>query len=119
MPPCVLVADDESFIRDILARALRQMGLEALTASSGEEAVELYLLHREEVALVLLDLHMPGEGGAAALAAMRQLSPALPVLLITGAAEEVARLGAGGVLAKPLPLDELVRAVGLLLPPKP
>src|SRR5262245_59574818 len=99
MPPCVLVADDEPFIRDIPARALRRMGLEALTASSGEEAVELYRLHSEEVALALLDLNMPGEGGAVALARLRQLSPSLPVLHITGAAEqlgaeEVAQLGA-------------------------
>jgi len=116
MPPCVLVADDEPFVRDVLARAVRRMGLEALEAGSGEEALELCALHAGRVALALLDVRMPGMGGLAALAELRRASPGLPVLLVCGdpggpGEAEALRLGARGLLGKPLRLAELEGAV--------
>jgi CheY-like chemotaxis protein len=120
--PCVLVADDEPLVRDMLARAVRSMGLEALTAGSGEEALALYRQQAGRVALILMDLNMPGMGGAAALAELSRADPPARVLLTTGAADllgadDLARLGAAGALAKPVRLPELERAVRALLPP--
>jgi two-component system cell cycle sensor histidine kinase/response regulator CckA len=121
VPAYVLLADDEPFVRAVVAGCLQRIGLRPLCAASGEEAVELCRRHRGEVAVALLDLNMPGLGGAAALAALRRLSPGLPVLLVTGAAEllgaeEAARLGASGVLAKPFRLADLAAAVRAWLP---
>src|SRR5262245_45625168 len=66
MPACVLVADDEPAVLSLTARCLEHLGLRALCTASGEEAVELFVQHQGEVALVLLDLNMPGRGGCGA-----------------------------------------------------
>ena len=120
-PPCVLVVDDQPFVRDVLARAQRGMGLEALPAASGEEALELCGLDAGRVGLVLLDLRMPGKGGLAALAELRQERPELPVLLVCWgpgelSEQEAIRQGARALLRKPLRLGELERAVRGCLP---
>jgi CheY-like chemotaxis protein len=116
-----LVVDDQPFVRDVLARAVRGMGLEALPAASGEEALELCRLHGGRVGLALLDLRMPGMGGLAALAELRRDRPELAVLLVCGdpgdlSDPEALRLGARGLLRKPLRLGELQRAVRSCLP---
>jgi len=122
-PPCVLVVDDEPSVRDILARAVRSMGLLALTAASVMEALEACRLNAGRLALVLPGLNRPGPGGLTALDALRAQGPPAPVLLVTGAAElpgagELARRGAAGVVAKPFRLRDLARAVRALLPPR-
>jgi len=119
-PRCVLIVDDEPLVRDMLARALLGMGLQALTAGSAGEALEAVRLSAGRVALVLLDLNMPGLGGLAVLDALRGLDPPVPVLLVSGAADllgadELARLGAAGALAKPFDLARLREAVAALL----
>jgi CheY-like chemotaxis protein len=119
--PMVLVADDEPDIRTMLALCLERLGLRALPAASGEEAVQLYFRHRAEVGLVLLDVHMPGLGGLGALAVLRDLAPELPVVLVTGSADhpggqDVRRSGASRVLAKPFRLSDLGVAVRAYLP---
>jgi CheY-like chemotaxis protein len=121
-PPCVLVVDDEPLVRDVLARAVRAMGLQALTAGSAVEALEACRLNAGRLALVLLDLNLPGLGGHAVLDGLPGIAPAVPVLLVTGAAdllgaEDLARLGVTGVLAKPVRLPDLEQAVRALLPP--
>src|SRR5262249_58518516 len=72
-PRCVLIVDDEPLVRDMLARALLGMGLQALTAGSAGEALEAVRLSAGRVALGLLDLNMPGLGRLAVLDALRGL----------------------------------------------
>jgi len=121
MPACVLVADDDPAVRSMTALCLEGLGLRALCAGSGEEAVELCLCTPGEVSLVLLDLNMPGRGGRAALEALRGVAPGLPVLLVSGdadrlTADDVLGAGACGVLAKPFGLAELRAALSVWLP---
>lgn len=86
----ILVTDDDKGSRDTLAGLLKDRGFSALTASSGEEAIEIVQV--EMVHLVFLDLHMPRMTGLEALQQVRQFNELLPAILVTAdATREVLR----------------------------
>lgn len=80
----ILVVDDDRGILALLGTTLPQHDLAALTASGGEEAVEVYRREREAVALVLLDVQMEGLDGPATLAALRQINPGVRCCFMSG-----------------------------------
>jgi len=86
--PKVLVVDDEQLFRALLDDVLSTEGYEAIKAASGEEGIEAYRERREEIGLVVMDLVMPGMGGARALEHLREMNPALPCIVVTGHAPE-------------------------------
>ncbi len=81
-----LVVDDEQMIRKAVSHLLRQMQLTVVSASSGEEALAIFAERQDEVALVVLDMSMPGMGGAECFRRLRALKH-VPVLVISGFAE--------------------------------
>jgi signal transduction histidine kinase len=102
-----LVIDDEPLVRKTLGRLLAGLGLTALLASTGEEGVDL-VASREDIAVVLLDLSMPGMSGPEALQRIAQLRPRLPVFVVSGWVAEPAVLEtARGVLPKPFTSRQL------------
>ncbi len=116
----VLVVDDEAVVRDLARQALEDAGYRVLTATSGEEALEVYRSRGWEVDTVILDLGMPGMGGKACLKALREQDPAARVLVSTGyasddEAREVERLGAAGFVPKPYRLSDLLARVAKAL----
>jgi CheY-like chemotaxis protein len=114
----VLVVDDTEIVRAAVAQVVRRMGHTAMTAATGEDALEA--VARSAPDLALLDLRMPGMDGAALYQALRsRLGARCPPVVIVSACppDEVARrVGTVGLLAgivkKPFALDELVRAIG-------
>jgi PAS domain S-box-containing protein len=80
----VLVVDDESFLRDLAKDMLSANGYTILTAASGEEALQLYRQEGEKIALILLDLIMPGMGGKNCLAELLKINPHIKVLISSG-----------------------------------
>ncbi len=115
-PVRVLVVDDEPDMLVNIARILRRGPYQCLMASNGREA--LAALDRERPSLVLTDLRMPDMNGLALLRAVKDRSPATPVVVFTAyatdaTAREALAAGASGFLAKPFTgaqLLELVRA---------
>jgi len=96
----VLVVDDEQSIREVASAMLEEMGFDTINASNGEEAVELYRRHRQEVAAVLLDLTMPIMDGKACLAELLCINPDVKVILSSGYNEtETGDQFAFGILA--------------------
>jgi carbon storage regulator CsrA len=83
-PPRVLVADDEGCLRVLLARVLGRHGFEVVLAATGREAVAHYRQAPGAVAVVLLDVKMPGVDGPQTLAALRQLHPGVRCCFMTG-----------------------------------
>ena len=80
----VLWVDDD---RDVLSTGeavLKALGYKALTASDGETAVAIYEEHQAEIALVILDVVMPGMGGLETLHKMREINPKAKVIFATG-----------------------------------
>lgn len=85
----VLVVDDEEMIRSSILAVLEALGHRSAEASRGEEALErLEAGLRPDV--VILDMNMPGLGGAGTLPRIRALRPDLPILLATGRVDQVA-----------------------------
>jgi PAS domain S-box-containing protein len=107
----VLLVDDDDLIQSSTQALLEIMGHTTVAASSGEEA-----LARLEAGLrpdvVLLDMNMPGLGGAGTLPRLRVLRPDLPVLLATGRVDQsaldlVQNCPHVKLLSKPFSLKEL------------
>jgi CheY-like chemotaxis protein len=116
----VLLVDDEPAVRLLLSHILQQAGLQVLAVPSGPEALERFAVAPGAIGLVLLDLNMPGQGGAAVLAALRELRPDVPIVLMSGdAPAEVADRFAGeriaGCLGKPFRSEEMLSLVRAIL----
>ena len=84
----ILLVDDEEQIRDIGKNMLEKAGFQVITASSGEEALEIFRRRAEEIKLVLLDLNMPGMGGFRCLKQLKELAPDIRVIICTGYLDE-------------------------------
>lgn len=116
---CILIVDDTPLFRDLESLFLARSG-RVVTARDAVEG--LAALRRERPDIALIDLHMPGTGGAAMCRAIKA-DPEIsntPVILVTGsdAPEDHAlaiRAGADDVLAKPLSRVTLIHAVNRFL----
>lgn len=111
----VLIADDHPVFRSGLRALLETAGFEVVgEASDGEEAVEAALDTAPDV--VLMDLHMPGGGGAAATERILRRNPDIRVLVLTmlddaAALHAAVRAGASGYLLKDTEQGALLRAI--------
>ncbi len=83
----LLVVDDDDAVRDITANFLRDAGYHVVEAASGTVALAL-LQTAEPVDLVVTDLAMPGMDGTALTRALREIRPNLPVVFVTGYADQ-------------------------------
>src|SRR3972149_4623247 len=113
----ILIVDDEVHVATVLADSVRLQGHEAFVAGGGEEG--LALLDQKRPDAVFLDIVMPGMGGIEVLRRIREVYPALPVIVITGHAstaeiEEAKRLGVPDCVQKPFVLNQLSQALGRL-----
>jgi PAS domain S-box-containing protein len=117
----VLLVDDDELVQSSVQALLEVLGHTAVTtAQCGEEALAK-LEAGLEADLIILDMNMPGLGGAGTLPRLRTLRPTVPVLLSTGRADQVASSLASAhpgvtLLSKPFGLRELqkhIEALGL------
>lgn len=116
----VLVVDDEQAICSVLRRALERQNYRVLTASNGQEALELFQEHRADVRLVITDLMMPIMDGVALIRSVRALDPKLPIIAASGLDVDanpahLSDLGVEELLAKPLGMRPLLEAMHRLL----
>ncbi|WP_083099803.1 PAS domain-containing protein [Pseudophaeobacter leonis] len=112
----VLVAEDEPEVLEIIQRTLQGMGCLVTPAASGDDALRIFQ-HDCDFDLLVTDIVMPGEHMGTHLAkAARALKPDLPVIFMSGYANEAKAHGNGMrpedlQLSKPVPRNELVAAV--------
>ncbi|MEX2607069.1 MAG: response regulator [Kiritimatiellia bacterium] len=88
--PAILIVDDDLDMRDITRRTLEPLGLPILQAEDGYDALH-QLTQNPLIALVVLDLIMPGQGGEKTFIEIRKAFPVLPVIICTGQEIEDAR----------------------------
>lgn len=108
----VLVVDDESGIRDLVALILGIEGYPVWTAANGAEALDL--LEREPPAVLLLDMRMPVLDGWGVARALQERGVAIPIVVMTAAVDAsrwAAEVGAAAYLAKPFDLVDLLATV--------
>lgn len=113
----VLVVDDSGLARRLARRSLEELGWEVEEASDGAQALELYALNRHDV--VVLDMVMHGMYGHEVLIKLRELNPALPVVIVTAdiqksTREQVKTAGAAAVVNKPLDKAELAEVLAAI-----
>ncbi len=116
----ILLVDDEEAIRGLAFELLETFGYTVLTATNGEEALNVYNSHSNEIGLVILDISMPGMGGHLCLQELIQLDPAVKVLVssgysINGRVENCLEAGAVGYLGKPYNVNNLLEKVRAIL----
>ena len=117
----ILIAEDEDSLRRFVARALVMDGHDVVEAADGAEALE----HLESASfdLLLSDIRMPVMDGIDLAMATARLSPGMPILLMTGYAEQRERAEplmriVVDVVAKPFTLPQIRQAVADALMPK-
>jgi DNA-binding NtrC family response regulator len=103
--------DDDPVLRETLTDLLENEGFRVTDAASGEEAEEILLAAKPPFDLVLTDLVMPGKSGMDVLQKALTVNPSCTVLVLSGfgsvrEATEAMDLGAYGLVAKPLQLDQ-------------
>jgi PAS domain S-box-containing protein len=84
----ILVADDDENIRKLSREVLEQHGYAVIEARDGEDAVSRFVENRERVRLLLLDVIMPRKGGKEAFDEIARIRPGVPVLFMSGYAED-------------------------------
>jgi CheY-like chemotaxis protein len=114
--PGVLVVDDDDLIREPLGSSLRRHGFAVWLAGSGEQAVAVYREYAADIAVVVLDVKMPGMDGPATLVALRILNPQVRCCFISGYIEgyshqELRALGADCFFLKPFSTAEVTQAL--------
>jgi CheY-like chemotaxis protein len=114
--PAILVVDDDAALRDATEAMLEVAGYPSFIARDGREAVSLLRMHAREIALILLDFHMPGENTPEVFDEFMRIAPQVPVLLMSGEPEEMAlsrfgRASVAGFLYKPQGIPRWIEAI--------
>lgn len=108
----VLIVEDDSTIREVMADALTDEGYLVLQARDGEEA--LARIESDQPGLILLDMRLPVLDGWGLARRMREKGLKVPIVIVTAThntAVWAKEIGAVGYLAKPFDLDDLVKVV--------
>jgi len=111
----MLLVDDEDDFRTTLANRLKLRKIDVTDAASGNEAIELVRQKSFDVAVI--DVKMPGIDGIETLKQIKQLQPAIEIVMLTGHASiesgmEAMKLGAYDYVMKPCDIDELLIKTG-------
>ncbi|MCL6697686.1 response regulator [Sphingomonas sp. NSE70-1] len=114
----ILLVEDEPMVRTVAERALTRHGYKVLTANNGEEALEI-IDRGDEIALLISDVVMPLMDGPTMVREARKTRPELPILFMSGYAEEQLRksidIANVAFLPKPFSVQELAEAVRKVL----
>ncbi len=113
-----LIVDDELEFLELMEKRLSRRGIDVVTASDGNKAVDALSKSIDEgsdkkFSVVVMDVRMPGMDGLETLRRMKCLEPGLPIILLTGhaavgVAMEGLELGAFDYMLKPVPIAELI-----------
>jgi PAS domain S-box-containing protein len=108
----ILLIDDEEVVLVVTRRILRMLGYTVITASSGPEAIEVYRSRRDEIALVILDMIMPGMGGRETFERLKRINTRVRVILssgysVEGQAQDIIDQGALTFIQKPFSANNL------------
>lgn len=112
----VLVVDDESTIREAIVTTLNANGYHCYTAEDGKDALALFFERRDNISVVITDLHMAEMDGVDLTRSLRRLAPEKKVIISSGhiSADKRAILEAlnvVGILEKPYTMERLLRSV--------
>lgn len=111
----ILIADDDDMVRMVMRTVLAYEGYQVEEAADGREAIDIFSQKSDELDLVMVDQNMPGLSGTETLARLRQLSPGLKAVVLSGASLEEEASDENvrtRYLLKPFRNEELIEIVG-------
>jgi two-component system, cell cycle sensor histidine kinase and response regulator CckA len=116
----VLVVEDEEAMVHLLKKLLPQAGYRLLVAMDGQEAIDLYHDHKDEIDIVLLDLGLPKVTGFDVIQNLKEQNPAVRIVITTGylgvdLKSELFRAGVKDCIHKPYLIDDVVKRLGSLI----
>jgi two-component system cell cycle sensor histidine kinase/response regulator CckA len=114
--PTVLVIDDEEIVRQTTRAMLIQAGYSVLLAENGSEGLEIFNSSSADIAVIVLDMSMPGLSGKETLSRLRKRNNSVPVLIFSGFSEEQVHhqfegLNISGFVQKPCTRHRIASAV--------
>lgn len=117
---CLLVAEDDETIRELLVMILERAGYELITARDGADAIRVYEMNKAKIDLLLMDVMMPELSGNQVMQKIRDERPDMPCLLASGYSEdllskELIEAPNTSFITKPFKSETLLREVRLLL----
>lgn len=115
----ILIADDNKQITMILSSYVKKEGWEPLVALDGNEALELFEAHKNEIVAVLLDVMMPSVDGFEVCRRLRKTSM-VPIIMITARGEDYDKImgldiGADDYVIKPFSASEVMARIRAVL----
>jgi DNA-binding NtrC family response regulator len=113
----ILVVDDDGAIRGAIRKVLTLEGFEVIESMNGRDAIASY--RAQPVELVITDIWMPDKDGLEVIRELRQISPDLPMIAMSGGSSRdqldflhhAEAFGACKVFQKPFKIEELVQSV--------
>jgi len=104
----ILLVDDQESIIDMGQKVLASLGYKVLTATNGQQAIEMYQAHADEIDLIIMDVVMPIMGGSQATQIIRQINPQVKIIFSTGYDKGAqAHMENETVIAKPFPIIQM------------
>jgi len=108
----ILLIDDEPIIMNIVSEMLKVLGYFVYNATDEQEAVSVYSEKKDVIDLVILDMILRGTSGAQVLKKLREINPAVRVILssgysLQGEVEKVMEMGCLGFIQKPYNFNEI------------
>jgi CheY-like chemotaxis protein len=116
---CVLLIEDEEVIRKYISNVLTSCGLKVFVAKDGQDGIDTFRQHADQVDVVLLDYRMPGLTAAETLTGIRQIRSDIEVIVSSGLEEQEVMPSLGDepvttMLKKPYRLIELINLLNEL-----
>jgi PAS domain S-box-containing protein len=116
----ILIIDDEEAIRITASKMLEAAGYDTICAVDGAAGYELYKSRQREIKAVLLDMVMPGISGLETYQKLREINPAVKVLMTSGytndaRVQKTLEIGANGFIKKPFSLTRLSKKMSEML----
>ena len=112
----ILLVDDEAIVIGVGKQMLEKLGFAVLTATNGQEALDIFKVNKDRIDLVVLDMIMPGMGAGDTYDKLRVLDPEIKVLLSSGygvdeQTNEVLERGCRGFIQKPFNMQVLSQKI--------
>ena len=112
----ILLVEDEEMLRSLAKMVLKGKGYNVVTASDGEEAVRMFMLRKNDIALVLSDMGLPKLNGYDVLKQVKHINPSVKFIIASGYIEpversEILKSGARDFIQKPYVPNEMLRKI--------
>jgi DNA-binding NtrC family response regulator len=116
----ILYVDDEELVREAVIDILSLNDFVTIGACDGEQGIELFRKHGDEIGLVLLDYSLPGLESAAVAQRLKEIDPTVQIVLTSGydpseSSKKFAGIGVAGFIQKPFRPVQLIDQVSAFL----